>query len=500
MANFHNHNKVSFFDKNDKKFKIGGYLKSVLRSDDKIRKGDDHSHKKFPAKVDLRPFMTPVEQQGEIGSCTANSMAGAYEYLAKRHLGDDAGDVSRLFIYYNAREKDGTLSEDAGSTIRTCIEVLQEHGACSEGTWAYNENKFKQKPSENAYNEARNFLIEDTERIENDLHAWKSCLAEGYPIAFGIEIFESMQQTKRNGRIPIPDTDTEEHLGGHAMLCVGYIEADKVFIVRNSWGEEWGDKGYCYMPYDYLLNEDFNDGDNWIIKNITDLDFSQGVVSDDEESYFYEDGTLVIYDFYIVSTKTEAFLAKVEALTTKYAIDDDWNFEYSEDDEGYLYVDDFYVVTEDAEGFLDELNVISSKYAVDDDYDFQYEIVGEEIADDEIAGEEGQEDEITDEKTEDETNEEIDESLLELFEFHIVTKKPAEFFEKLEALCDKFANEDGYDYEEEEDAAEQVCWVHDFYIYSDEPDKFLENLEKLCSRLALNDDYHYEILGEEEEE
>ena len=489
MANYHDSKKVSFINKNDKKMKIGGYLKSALRADDKVRKGKDHSNKNFPPKVDLRPFMTRVEQQGEIGSCTANSMAGAYEYLAKRHLGDEAGDVSRLFIYYNAREKDGNADEDAGSTIRSCIEVLQEFGACSEATWTYNEQKYKQKPSSNAYKEARNFLIEDTERIENDLQAWKSCLAEGYPIAFGIEVFESINNVKRNGKVPMPNPDREEHTGGHAMLCVGYIEADKVFIVRNSWGEDWGDKGYCYIPYDYLLHEDFNDGDNWIIRNITDLDFSQGVVSEDEESYFYDDGTLVMYDYYIVTSKVDAFLTKLEALLKKYAIDDDnWGFAYTEEDEGYLYMDDFFIVTEDVEGFLDELNVLSEKYAADDDYDFSYEIVGEETEDEETE----------DEETEDEETDE-NENLLEIVEFYLVTKKPDEFSEKFEALCDKFAIDGDFDYElqEEED---NVLWIHDFFIFTEQPNDFLEAVEKLCTKLAIGGEFDFEVLGADEEE
>ena len=238
---------------------------------------------KLPPKVDLRPRMTPVENQGGTNSCVANAVAGAYEYLAKRHRGDDAYDVSRMFIYYNARKRSGSESEDEGSVIADAIESLREHGACSETTWSYDEESVNEEPSEDAYEEASQFLVEEMQHVPTELDAWRHCLAEGYPIIFGISLFKSFDQHRHPGVVPMPsasESSRESH-GGHAMLCVGYSDPDKLFIVRNSWGPDWGDGGYCYIPYGYLTNEKFNSGDSWIIKQLENVDFDSGTWGDD---------------------------------------------------------------------------------------------------------------------------------------------------------------------------------------------------------------------------
>ena len=489
MANYHTPKKVSFLGKEEQKYKVGGYLKSSFHPKDKIRKGSDFLNKKFPAKIDLRPFMTKVEQQGSIGSCTANAMAGAYEYLAKRHLGE-AADVSRLFVYYNAREEMGTVAEDSGATLRVCIEVLQKKGACAEATWQYDEKKFLKRPTQEAYQEAKQFLVQDKERIENNLAAWKSALAEGYPIAFGIELFESFDKVRRDGRVKVPHPHKEKHIGGHAMLCVGYLEKDQLFIVRNSWGKDWGDKGYCYIPYHYVLHEDFNDGDNWVIKNVTDLDFGKDVAIDDDESYFYDEGTLVIYDYYIRTEKVDAFLDKLEKLAEKYANGKDWGFEIieNEEDENLIELDEFFVDANDANGFLDELNVLSGKMAIDDDYDFQYVIEGEDFEDEENSTEK-EEALSEDEDTESPDNE----NFVELYDFYIKTTKIDTFTQKLEELCGEYAIGGDFDYEVFEDEEEDnVFWFETFFIATEKPKEFLADLDKLCSQYAVNHDFDYE--------
>jgi C1A family cysteine protease len=265
----------------NQKFKVGAYRPSPKNSDQARYTAQRFSKKELPIRVDLRHHMTPVEAQGEIGSCTANAMAGAYEYLAKRTLGE-AGDVSRLFIYYNARALDDETDQDEGTTILNCIKVLQEMGTCPEPVWPYDPESVFEEPHGEAYEAALNFRLEEAERIAVDLYAMKHCLAEGYPFAFGLPLFESFMREGNKG-IPMPKPDQEEYIGGHAMLCVGYSEAQKVFVVRNSWGEDWGDLGYCYVPYDYLANPEFNDGDCWVVRSVTDLDFSEGVWFDEED-------------------------------------------------------------------------------------------------------------------------------------------------------------------------------------------------------------------------
>lgn len=228
---------------------------------------------KPPRKVDLRKFMTPVENQGELSSCTANAIAGAYEYLIKRHTNRHA-DMSRLFIYYNARWRNREQHEDAGSVIQYGMESLQKFGACNEKTWPYKPKAVLEKPSRHSYTEAAKFKVLDMQKVNVALPDWKRCLAEGYPIVFGCVLFDTFDKCNdQGGVVPMPDPralQRGEH-GRHAMLAVGYSDIDQVFIVRNSWGNDWGDQGYCYMPYNYLMSEKLNGGDCWMLRGEDNL-------------------------------------------------------------------------------------------------------------------------------------------------------------------------------------------------------------------------------------
>ncbi|HLP88648.1 MAG TPA: C1 family peptidase [Nostocaceae cyanobacterium] len=306
----------SFLHSSGKQFKIGGYLPDTVQPDDKKYTVGRFQAKELPPRVDLRPHMTTVEQQGEVGSCTANAMAGAYEYLANRQFGW-ADDVSRLFIYYNARDYDGNTNKDAGTYLRSCIHVLKEYGACKETTWPYNTKKLFTEPHAEAYEEASQFLIDEAERVDVNLYAMRHCLAEGYPFAFGMLIFESFMNPGKKGIISMPKPNQEKSMGGHAMLCVGYSDTDKVFVVRNSWGKEWGDKGYCYIPYDYMTNPELN-GDCWTIKSVTDVDLSEEV--------WEEEGSF----FGAISSLASSILASRDEDEEEY--DEE---EYDEDEEEY---------------------------------------------------------------------------------------------------------------------------------------------------------------------
>ncbi len=228
----------------------------------------------LPPKVDLRAFMTAVEDQKSLSSCTANAVAGAYEYLIKKFLAKKAFDVSRLFIYYNARLRAGYEIEDKGSHIQYAVDSLMKIGACKEDTWVYDLKSVNKKPNEESYIAAADFKIEKKKIIPTKLETWKQVLAEGYPIVFGTALFSSFDTCTKNKGIvsmPSPDETGRKAHGLHAMLCVGYSEVDKMFIVRNSWGDKWGDKGYCYMPFEYLMNAKFNLGDSWIFGRSTPI-------------------------------------------------------------------------------------------------------------------------------------------------------------------------------------------------------------------------------------
>lgn len=235
----------------------------------------------LPPKVDLRPFMTRVEDQQQTNSCSANATAGAYEYLMKRHLGDGGYDVSRMFMYFNGRAIAGAQIADEGAALGDVIAGLQQAGACSERTWPFDAQRVNDEPAAAAFDEAAQFLVEDVHQIPTDLAAWKTALALGSPIIFGLRLFKSFDKHRKPGLVPAPtkqEAGRADH-GGHAMLCVGYSDADKVFICRNSWGESWGDKGYCYIPYAYVMSEDYNFGDSWTIHRLA------GMPGDDEHGW-----------------------------------------------------------------------------------------------------------------------------------------------------------------------------------------------------------------------
>jgi len=213
---------------------------------------------KLPSKIDLRSKCSPVENQGQLGSCTANALAGHLQFLEEISGGPYA-DVSRLFIYYNERAVEGTINSDSGAMIRDGIKVLAKFGVCAELSWPYDISQFTRKPTTTCYKQALKHRISSYHRLET-LDDCFNCLAEGYPFVFGFTVYESFESLKvaKTGVAPMPKK-SERALGGHAVMAAGYDQKSKRFIVRNSWGAEWGQGGYFTMPYAYLetLASDF---------------------------------------------------------------------------------------------------------------------------------------------------------------------------------------------------------------------------------------------------
>jgi C1A family cysteine protease len=220
---------------------------------------------KLPAKADLRPGCSKVEDQKELGSCTANALAGALEFLMKKNKVKFA-DMSRLFIYYNERVIEHSVKTDSGAMIRDGIKTLAKQGACKEKSWLYDIAKFAVKPPKACYTEALDYQILSYARL-NTLDEMRACLAEGFPFVFGFSVYDGFetQQMAKTGVLNMPKKG-EQMLGGHAILAVGYDDAAKRLIIRNSWGTAWGMKGYFTMPYGYVTNRNLSD-DFWTIRS-----------------------------------------------------------------------------------------------------------------------------------------------------------------------------------------------------------------------------------------
>jgi len=214
--------------------------------------------KKLPTSVDLTDKQSPIKDQGTLGSCTANALAGVLEYNEPKD--SPLIELSRLFIYYIEREYEGTVNSDAGAMIRDGIKMLAKFGVCPEEIWPYFIEKFNIKPSKKCYKEALKRKITSYATMDT-LSQMKQCLAEGRPFAFGFTVYESFMNgdVSKTGIMTIPE-EGEGVMGGHAVIGVGYDDVKQVIKVRNSWGKSWGDKGYFYMPYYYsekTLSDDY---------------------------------------------------------------------------------------------------------------------------------------------------------------------------------------------------------------------------------------------------
>lgn len=219
--------------------------------------------------VDLRQYCSSIEDQGKLGSCTGNAIAGAIELLHKRQ--SRTLDISRLFIYYYERKFIGTVNYDSGAYIRDGIKACYTYGAPTENLWPYNISKFKMQPHKTAIVDALKRKVTSYQRAI-DFNQVIDSITSGYPVTIGFNVYSSFDSpaVAKTGFMPYPDVNKERLLGGHAVLLVGYNKDNNTFIARNSWGTRWGDNGYFYMPFEVIQNNRMS-SDFWVIKSIANM-------------------------------------------------------------------------------------------------------------------------------------------------------------------------------------------------------------------------------------
>jgi C1A family cysteine protease len=220
----------------------------------------------LPRRADLRPLCPPVYDQGQLGSCTANAIAAAIQFDQMKQELAEVFTPSRLFIYYNERAMEHTVDSDSGAQIRDGIKSVGKQGDCPEPEWPYVIARFKTKPPARCYLHAVKHKAVLYQRLTPIANQLKGCLASGYPFVFGFTVYESFdtERVATTGKVDMPGPN-EQVVGGHAVMAVGYDDVRQRFIVRNSWGAGWGQKGSFTMPYAYLTDRNLAD-DFWTIR------------------------------------------------------------------------------------------------------------------------------------------------------------------------------------------------------------------------------------------
>jgi C1A family cysteine protease len=210
---------------------------------------------KISPSMFIIPNLPPIINQGNLGSCVSN----AFSYCISKQTKNKV-TISRLFLYAICRCIDYTpLDQDNGTTIRTACQVITNYGVCKESLYPYNINNFIYLPPLNVFNNSKKFIKFIYLFINQDITSIKNCLnAYKCPIIFGFLVYSSFMSdhVANTGNVPIPDVNNDTLEGGHCMSIVGYNDTTQMFTCANSWGNKWGNGGYCYIPYNYLLNPD----------------------------------------------------------------------------------------------------------------------------------------------------------------------------------------------------------------------------------------------------
>ena len=225
----------------------------------------------LPPKADLRSPIDWMYDQGNEGSCTAQSSSSVVRFERKLEKLPEI-DPSRNFLYWCERNLEGDVATDSGAQIRTAMKVLNQTGICHESLWGYGPSTLFATPAKAAYIDAAKNIVSQYNSIDQNHSDLRACLADGHPFVFGFAVYDSFMTdaVTNTGVVPMPTTD-EKQKGGHAVMAVGYDDASRMYIVMNSWSAKWGDKGYFYMPYAYMEDPNLS-ADFWTIRGFKSVE------------------------------------------------------------------------------------------------------------------------------------------------------------------------------------------------------------------------------------
>jgi len=221
----------------------------------------------LPPAVDLRPFCSPVEDQRTTNSCVANAVVGALELLQRKEH-HSSHDLSRMFVYYNARRMHGDTVQDQGTYVHTAMAAILAHGICEERLWPFAEVVVNEKPTEACYANAQNYRGVEFAEIAKGTPL-THVLARGIAAVIAVTLpREAYNAADATGVMALPEGGGNAHQhGNHSMVAVGYDLAQKAYIIRNSWGENWGKGGYFMMPF-AIFEQASQAGQTWAIGSL----------------------------------------------------------------------------------------------------------------------------------------------------------------------------------------------------------------------------------------
>ena len=215
-------------------------------------------------KHDLINYINRVYHQGRLNNCTANALCSAYGLELMRQSMESNNtynyfESSRLFLYYNSRLKDNTTDQNVGVSVHDTLKAMKKYGLCTEALWPYHEQKFSLKPFSSCYQEGLGNSIANYARLKQNIDQFRSCLKADYPFTVLFEVYSSFLRLENNttGLMPVPTEDEirQEDPSLHTVLAVGYDDDTQCITILNSWGSHFGNDGYFYMPYEYILNK-----------------------------------------------------------------------------------------------------------------------------------------------------------------------------------------------------------------------------------------------------